>query len=133
MLLTLCACNSVGGGEAANNDPLTKEDVITLTTISHASWPYNEDWVIWDYIEEGTGATLDVNAVPDVDYATKWSLMYSSPETLTDLVIFDYKPDSDKYVDQGACKSFDEMVETLREHGVERLLGAYESAYNRVK
>ncbi|MBQ9986422.1 MAG: extracellular solute-binding protein, partial [Oscillospiraceae bacterium] len=102
-----------GGGEAANNDPLTKEDVITLTTISHASWPYDEDWVIWDYIEEGTGATLDVNAVPDVDYATKWSLMYSSPETLTDLVIFDYKPDSDKYVDQGACKSFEEMAEYM--------------------
>ncbi len=115
MVLTLCACtgSNNAGSEAANNDPLTKDDVITLTTLSHASWPYDENWVIWDYIEEGTGATLNVNAIPSSDYKTKWSLMYSSPDTLTDLVMFDYKPDSDKYVIQGACKSFEEMAEYM--------------------
>ncbi len=111
MMLSLAACT--GGNDAGDADAaaaLTKDDVVTLTTLSHASWPYNEDWVIWDYIEEGTGATLQVNAVPSTDYFTKWSLMYASQDALTDLVIFDYKPDSDKYVSQGACKSFEEMA-----------------------
>ena len=110
MVLSLAACTGGGAGGEANMDPLTKDDVVTLTTLSHASWPYDENWVIWDYIEEGTGATLEVNAVPSTDYFTKWSLMYASQDALTDLVIFDYKPDSDKYVSQGACKSFEEMA-----------------------
>lgn len=114
MIFALASC--AGGNNAsgeANNEPLTKDDVITLTTLSHVSWPYDENWVIWDYIEEGTGATLEVNAIPSTDYKTKWSLMYSSPDLLSDLVIFDSKTDSDKYVNQGACKSFEDMAEYM--------------------
>ncbi|MBQ2840145.1 MAG: extracellular solute-binding protein [Oscillospiraceae bacterium] len=113
MLFALCACTGnedVHNGESVNNAPLTKDDVITMTTLSSGSWPYNENWIVWDYIEEGTGATLEINAVPDVDYKTKWSLMYASPDSLTDIVLFDVKRDSDKYANQGAFKSFEEMA-----------------------
>ena len=59
MMLSLAAC--AGGNDAGEADAtaaLTKDDVITLTTLSHASWPYNEDWVIWDYIQEGRAQLL---------------------------------------------------------------------------
>ncbi len=113
MVLSLAACSGGMSGEKASSEPLTSDDVITMTTLSNASWPYDEDWKIWDYIEEGTGATLEVNAIPSTDYKTKWSLMYASPDTLTDIVMFDAKKDTEKYAIQGAFKSFEEMEEYM--------------------
>ncbi|MBQ3224700.1 MAG: hypothetical protein IJB42_03230, partial [Oscillospiraceae bacterium] len=54
MLFALCACGKtdVKSG-TADIEPLTKDDVIQLVVSSHNSWPYREDWKVWDYIEEG--------------------------------------------------------------------------------
>lgn len=198
MVFALCACTENREDKStAIDDPLTKDDVITMTTLSSGSWPYNEDWIVWDYIEEGTGATLEVHAVPDVDYKTKWSLMYASPDSypfsargFTALdsagsnwkeywvaeAYYDYNvgkwcygaaedvaldmytwynkmlkeklctPDfltintqswqemMTKFIlGQEPLSGFDTYVETLREMGMDRLLAAYESAYNRIK
>ena len=52
MLLSLAACAGGGtGGSVATLDPLTKDDVIQVVIGSHPSWPYREDWKIWEYIE----------------------------------------------------------------------------------
>ncbi len=113
MMLSLVAC---AGGEkgttVANDDPLTKDDVIELVTSSHASWPYKEDWKVWDYIEEGSGATLDVTAIL-TDAGTKYSLMFASPDTLPDIVAFTYKPGTDPYAMQGALVAFDDVAEYM--------------------
>ena len=109
MLMSLAACAKTGtGGEAANSDPLTKDDVVSLMVNSHDSWPYNEDWKIWDYIEEGSGATLDVTAVI-TDASTKYSIMFAAPDMLPDIVGFNYKPGTDKYANQGALIALEDI------------------------
>ncbi len=112
MFFALCSCKDNDSNFAANNDPLTKEDVITLVTTSHASWPYKEDWKIWDYMEEGSGATLDVTAIL-TDAGTKYSLMFAAPDTLPDLVAFTYKPTTDTYAGMGALVALDDMREYM--------------------
>ncbi len=94
-------------------DPLTKDDVIQVGLISHASWPYREDWKVWEYIAEGTGATVDVIAYPASDAGTKFSLMFAAPETLTDIITATGKSQVDKYIRQGATIAFDDMTEYM--------------------
>ena len=114
MLLSLAACagNKEQGGEA-NTDPLTKDDVIEVSVFSHASWPYREDWKIWEYIGEGTGATVNVNAIPSSDVVTKIPLIFSSQETMPDIMYFDYKPTNDEYAAQGALVALDDVAEYM--------------------
>lgn len=114
MMLSLVACT--GGKQPvgeANTDPLTKDDVIDVTFTTHPSWPYREDWKVWKYIEEGTGATLNLTVFPGSDASTKYPLMFASPDTLSDIVSFTYKPDTDKYVHQGALVALDDMEEYM--------------------
>ncbi len=114
MLLSLCGCRKANGeSSVANNAELTKDDVIEVTIISHPSWPYQENWKVWEYIEEGVGATLDVNAVPSSDYSTKYPLMFAAPDTLPDIAAFDNKPASDRYALQGALVAFEDMSEHM--------------------
>ncbi|MBQ9984875.1 MAG: hypothetical protein IJP38_01025, partial [Oscillospiraceae bacterium] len=116
MIFALCACggNTGSSNDKATDDPLTKDDVITMTVLSHSSWPYREDWKAWDYIREGTGATIEVNAIPSTDYGSKVPLMFADPEnSLTDLITFDYKPEADKWVDQGGVIAYDDMAEYM--------------------
>ena len=114
MLFALCACTGGGnGGKIATNDPLTKDDVIDITITSHPSWPYLEDWKVWEYIEEGTGVTLNVTCFPGTDAGTKYPLMFAARDTLSDVVSFTYKPDTEKYVMQGALVALDDMAEYM--------------------
>ncbi len=114
MVFALCACRENAGiNQAASTEPLTKEDVIEVTIISHPSWPYQEKWKVWEYIEEGVGATLDINAVPSSDYSTKYPLMFAAADTLPDVAAFDNKPSSDRYALQGALVAFDDMEEYM--------------------
>ncbi|MBQ2840583.1 MAG: hypothetical protein IJE70_04475, partial [Oscillospiraceae bacterium] len=96
MMLALCACTgSKNSGGTATTDPLTKDDVIDITITSHPSWPYLEDWKVWEYIEEGTGVTLNVTCIPGADASTKYPLMFAARDTLSDVVSFTYKPDTE--------------------------------------
>ncbi len=115
MMLSLASCAGKDGKPetTANYEPLTKEDVIRITTMSHPSWPYREDWKVWEYIAEGTGATLEVNAVPNTDVGTKYPLMFASPDTLPDIVAADSKPGTDTYALQGALIAFDDKLEFM--------------------
>ena len=107
--LSLVACSGGQSNQTANTEPLTKDDVIDITIPSHASWPYNENWKVWEYIEEGVGATLNVSAIPSSNATTKYPLMYASPDTLPDVVAFDSKTSTDKYAIQGAFVALDDM------------------------
>ena len=111
MLISLCACT--GTENSGGNVALTKDDVISITMLTSSSNPYNADWKIWDYIEEGTGVTVEPHPVISSDYFTKYSLMFAAPETVTDLTVFDYKPDSDVYVNQGAFVALDDLEEHM--------------------
>ena len=114
MVLSLAACTANGGKTGgATTDPLTKDDVIKIGLISHASWPFSEDWKVWKYIEEGTGATLDIAAYPASDAGTKFSLMFAAPDTLPDIITATGKVSVDKYIQQGATIAFDDVSEYM--------------------
>ncbi|MBQ2741205.1 MAG: extracellular solute-binding protein [Oscillospiraceae bacterium] len=92
MLFALCSCGGANGatklsGEGAN-EPLTKDDVIQFMVESSASWPVREEWKIWEYMEEGSGATLNIISVPASDAGTKYPLMFAAREELPDLLAF---------------------------------------------
>ena len=114
MIFSLCACgreNKVG--ELATADPLTKEDVVQIVIGSHASWPYREDWKVWEYIEEGCGATLDVIAYPSTDAGTKINLMFAAPDTLPDVLYGSHKPGSDARAIEGSLIALEDMEEYM--------------------
>ena len=115
LVLSLAACNAnpKDGGKVANTDPLTRDDVIQIVIGSHPSWPYREDWKVWEYIEEGCGATVEVTAFPSSEAGTKVNLMFAAPDTLPDLLYGSWKPGSDKHILSGAMIALDDMKEYM--------------------
>ncbi len=86
--ISLVACT--GGGnvvnEEATKDPLTKDDVVQVYITSSGSWPYKEDWKVWEYISEGFGGTLDLTVIPQAEQSTKWPILFASPDLLPDIM-----------------------------------------------
>ena len=111
MILSLAAC-AAGNKEndSENNTAFTGGSVfsepttVQMLVASHITWPYNENWAIWDIIEKKTGATLDITAIPSSDVAQKLPLMMSNPEELPDLMylISGTKSFQDEYGPVGA-------------------------------
>ncbi len=123
MLLALCACGGNGGvsGEVSYDIPEGKQipddAVLDITIASHASWPYQEDWAVWNYIRECIGGTLNVNAVPASDFATKFPLIMAAPDSFPDLIGFQGKPSGfADYCEQGAFLALDDYVEFLPDY-----------------
>ena len=115
LALSLVACTSGGNktsGEATT-DPLTKDDVVSIYLMSHPTWPYKEDWKVWEYIKENIGATLDLTPVPNADAPTKWALMFAAPDTLPDILTYDHKPSTDTHALSGAIISYDSQIEYM--------------------
>lgn len=105
MILALCAC---GGGRGATqlsgegaDAPLTKDDVIKMLIPSNASWPFREDWKIWEYMQEGSGATLDITSIPTSEMGTKLPIMFASRETLPDILAFTANKGYEPYAGEG--------------------------------
>ena len=119
MVLSLAACsggNNEGNGlniEMAELEPLTKDDVVQICVRSHPSWPYREDWKIWEYIDEGFGGTLDVIAIPQSEYSTKLTLMFTDAKTVPDIADFSSKSEVDKYARQGALIPYEDIAQYM--------------------
>ncbi len=114
MMLPLCACTQQGTISGnATFEPLTREDVIQVNIPSHASWPYQENWKVWEYIEEACGATLEITALPSSDAKSKYPLMFASAETLPDVMSFSTKLRCDQYNEGGAIIALDDMAEYM--------------------
>ncbi len=111
MLATLCACNSTEKIENADNSAVGA--TVKLVTLSNASWPIDGDCKAWQYIREGTGMNLEVQAIPSSEFYSKIPLMYAAPETLPDLMAFDNKPSTDRYAVQGALVALDDVAEHM--------------------
>ncbi|MFB9756607.1 extracellular solute-binding protein [Paenibacillus hodogayensis] len=48
-------------GTGASGTPAAPvKQTFSMLTESHASWPYNKDWLIWKLLEEKTGVTIDM-------------------------------------------------------------------------
>ncbi len=125
MMFALAACSGGGGtkisGEVSYDIPEGKQipddAVLNVTIASHASWPYQEDWAVWNYIRESVGGTINVNAVPATDFATKFPLVMAAPDEFPDLMGFQGKPASfSDYCEQGAFLPLDDYEEFLPDY-----------------
>ncbi|MBQ2743903.1 MAG: extracellular solute-binding protein [Oscillospiraceae bacterium] len=125
MVLSLAACDGAGekalSGEVSYDIPEGKQipddAVLDITIASHASWPYDENWKVWEYIEEAIGGTINVNAVPSSDFGTKFSLTMAAPDSLPDVFGFSGRPGTfSDYCEQGAFLAFDDYEEFLPDY-----------------
>ncbi|MBE6965592.1 MAG: extracellular solute-binding protein [Ruminococcaceae bacterium] len=105
LLLSLAACGGGGGSTTLDGsgagEPLTKDDVITFMVPSSGSSPAREDWKLFEYMAEGSGATLDLMLVPDTEAATKLPLLFAAREELPDLMAFQTRNEANKYAGNG--------------------------------
>ncbi|MBQ2743708.1 MAG: extracellular solute-binding protein [Oscillospiraceae bacterium] len=112
MLVSLAACGSGGGATEIDTsnaaEPLTKDDVISMLVPSSSSWPVRDDWKIWEYMAEGSGATLDITSIPDTEAGSKYPLMFAARDTLPDLIAFSSNTQHRKYAGQGLI-AFDDL------------------------
>ncbi len=92
LALGVTSCGKGSGGNSGSNEPVADGKLfadgtnISIVIGSHSSWPYNENWAVWKYFSEATGATFDIQAIPNTDIDTKVNLIMASPETLPDLL-----------------------------------------------
>ena len=125
MMFALAACT--GGnktditGEVSYDIPEGKQipddAVLKVTIASHASWPYQEDWAVWNYIRESIGGDVQVNAVPATDFATKFPLIMTARDEFPDLIGFQGKPSGfGDYCEQGAFLALDDYEEFLPDY-----------------
>ncbi len=124
MLFALCACGGSGGtttGDVSYDIPegkqLPDDAVVNVTVASHESWPYNENWKIWEYIREAMGGTINYNAIPSSDFATKFPLIMASPDSFPDVIGFQGKPAGfADFAQQGAFLALDDYEEFLPDY-----------------
>lgn len=118
MALSLAACdgNNSGtlSGEISEGKVFAQGTEIDMILSSHASWPFDENWKLIDYIEEATGATLNIQAIPSADMYTKMSLIVANTDELPDMIhTFDKNAHVDAYALSGAFVSYTDNMDKL--------------------
>lgn len=116
LLVTLASCKPAapGGESAAQSQGGLFDEPVTISIMmpSAGNWPYNEAWAAWKYVREATGVHLDMRLVPS-DYQTKIAVTFASPESVPDMMVFDYKPFADEYSSQGAILALEDFEEQM--------------------
>lgn len=118
MMFVLCACTTteVKDEISAQDGRLFSDDVTIKWMIpSHASWPYNENWKVWEYIREVAGGNIEITAIPAVDYVTKLTLMMADSKNVPDMLTLDgaWTSVEKNFALQGAYVSFDDNLDKL--------------------
>jgi len=119
MALSLTACTKGGSdaetdaGEIPEGKVFAPGTELDMVISSHASWSYNENWNVWQYMKEATGATLNISAIPSGDLATKLPLMMATPNELPDLMHTWAKDQVAKYSSSGAYLSMDDNMDKM--------------------
>lgn len=73
----------------------------SMLTLSHASWPFQEDWYVLDLIKEYTNVSFKVTAVDTSAFTEKLNLTMASGE-LPDLIFLNSNAAVQQYGPQGA-------------------------------
>ena len=101
------------GQNAADGKLFSEPTEVSMVVGSHVSWPYKEDWLIWQCFEEATGADFKVTAIPNENFQTKINLMMASPSELPDLIYADGKSYSDDFASAGAIVAIDDYEDIM--------------------
>ncbi len=123
MLLSFAACKGgdvkkiAGGAEIPEGKQIPDDAVLNVVIASHASWPYEESWAVWKYIKEAIGGTININAYPESDYATKFSLIMATPDSFPDIIGFQGRSSEfADYCSQGAFLALDDYADLLPDY-----------------
>ena len=117
MMLSLAACaqdkDGAGGATSTAGDgKVFAEPTEVSLMLGQSNELFQEDWKVWEYIQEATGATLKFNLLM-TDVSSKMAVAFASPETVPDLVCYDYKPGVDNYAGQGALVAIEDVEEYM--------------------
>jgi putative aldouronate transport system substrate-binding protein len=132
MVLSLVACQPIGTGttqttsgtqaptagtsESQAVQPSGKifSDDVELRIIvgSHASYPYDENWKIWQYVKEALGGNVIIEPIMD-SWDTKISLLMASRDQLPDVLHAPNKTTVDRYALDGAFVSIMDNLDKL--------------------
>lgn len=108
LTLSIVSCQS------ERNDPnpqgnLDRENLLfaeptelSIAISTSSSWPYREDWKMWQYFREATGATFKITTIPALEMDTKVALMMADRKSLPDLLHLWNKLTVDTYAASGA-------------------------------
>ena len=124
MMLALISCGGEKTGVSGNisydipeGKAIPDDAVVNITIPSHGSWPYDENWKVWEYIKEGIGGTVNINAIPTSDFGTKFPIIMASSDDLPDLINFQGKPASfSNYCSQGAFLAYDDYLDFMPDY-----------------
>ena len=118
--LSLAACNGEGGQQASSGagvdgELFTSDTKLEIVVGSHVSWPYNENWAVWQNFRETVGGDITITAIPNETIETKINLMLTSPETLPDLIHSNdgKKKIADVNAGTGAFIAFDDYADQM--------------------
>ncbi|MBQ5777698.1 MAG: extracellular solute-binding protein, partial [Oscillospiraceae bacterium] len=116
MMFALCACGGNNGGTVAGEvdaSPLTKDDVISVIVPSHPSWPFDKEWKAIDYMEEVSGATLDIKGVPNSEWSTKLTLLFADPKSLPDVIMMTSPASVTSHANQGSLIPYSQVEQYM--------------------
>lgn len=100
-------------GEVKSGKIFEKSTEISIVMGSHASWPYDESWAMWDIVEEATNVKFNIQAIPLAEMPTKVNLMMASRDQLPDLLHVIEKGTVDKHAIAGAFVSIMDNIDRL--------------------
>ncbi|MZK52061.1 MULTISPECIES: extracellular solute-binding protein [Bacteria] len=88
LMATVAISMLAGCSKSSSNSDAAKGDSFEISMLysDNASYPYKADWKVWDIIKEHTGATINVQAVPESDYEAKKQIVFNSgdiPDIIT--------------------------------------------------
>ncbi|MCU6712796.1 extracellular solute-binding protein [Paenibacillus sp. J5C_2022] len=103
--------NASGEGGKKNDSPAKEKNTFTMLVESHPNWPYDKEWVIWDLIEENTGASFEVTT-PSGKLDDTVNLTISSG-TMPDVMFMGNRDMANKYGQQGALVNILEYTDMM--------------------
>lgn len=124
MIFALCSCGnnnekqgSSGSVEIPEGKVIADDAILNVTITSHASWPYNESWKVWEYIKGKIGGTVNITAIPNADFGTKFPIMMADRGNFPDVLAIHNQPGAfSSYCTQGSFVPFDDYPEIMTDY-----------------
>ncbi len=84
------------------------DDELNIMVLSHNTYSYQDNWWIWDKLQEETGIKLNITAVPQSSYEDKLGVIIASGEAPDIIAMSNFQ--ADKYGMQGALVPVSEIA-----------------------